>query len=217
LKQKLATSWNNLRQQVSKIQARQQYEISKAKDSLIFAREILRNPRAIGAALPSSPRLAKAMAAEVPLDAPGLVVELGAGTGIVTEALLRRGLPPDKLVVVELSPGLAAHLRRRFPHLRIIEGDAAHLHTLLGADFHNISTVVSSLPLRSLPGNVVYRIVRQFERGLRNGGTLVQFTYDPRGAHRMIEHFRQVSSRTVWQNVPPAKVLVFRHQGRAPG
>mgnify|MGYP000943509563 FL=1 len=113
----------------------------------LFTREIWANPRAMGAACPSTPSLASGMASWVPLDQEGWVVELGGGTGAVTTALLKHGVPPWKLVVVERSPTLASHLRQRFPQLRVIQGDAAQLTQLLGHDrTHGISSIVSSLP-----------------------------------------------------------------------
>jgi phospholipid N-methyltransferase len=223
LKRKLIESWNKLRRAPSGFPpidshrdkpsaAARPNGSNKVKDAALFAKEILLNPRAVGAALPSSARLSQLIAQTVPLDAPGLVLELGAGTGVVTEALLRRGLPPEKLVVVELSPNLAEHLRRRFPHLRIIEGDAVHLNRLLG-ESSLVSVIVSCLPLRSLPRDAVRRILRQFDHLLDHGGLLVQFTYDLRPQSHRLSNFTQISSFIVWQNVPPAKVMLFRHNG----
>jgi phospholipid N-methyltransferase len=177
----------------------------------LFAREILANPRAMGAACPSAPLLASSMAARVPLDRDGLVVELGGGTGAVTTALLEQGVPVWKLVVVERSPTLARHLRQRFPQLRILQGDAAHLTQLLGDDVaRRIDSIVSSLPLRSLQPATTRAIGHQFETLLEPGGLLIQYTYDLRGTHpRLLPYFRRLSSKIVWGNLPPARVEVF--------
>ena len=178
----------------------------------LFAREILSNPRAMGAACPSMPALAGCMASRVPLNRDGLVVELGGGTGAVTAALLRHGVPPWKLIVVERSPTLAHHLRQRFPHLRIVQGDAAHLAQLLEPDrARGIASIVSSLPLRSLQPAVTRAISHQFETLLEPGGLLVQFTYDLRGMRRrrLLPRFRCLSGKIVWRNLPPARVETF--------
>ena len=181
----------------------------------LFARELLANPRAMGAACPSMPALAGCMASRVPLNREGLVVELGGGTGAVTAALLRHGVPPWKLVVVERSPTLAHHLRQRFPHLRIVQGDAAHLAQLLELDrARGIGSIVSSLPLRSLQPAVTRAISQQFETLLEPGGLLVQFTYDLRGARsRLLPRFQRLSSKIVWSNLPPARVETFERVG----
>jgi len=180
----------------------------------LFTREIWANPRAMGAACPSAPALASRMAARVPLDREGLVVELGGGTGAVTAALLKRGVPAWKLVVVERSPTLAHHLRQRFPQLRIIQGDAAQLGQLLHHDrARRVSTIVSSLPLRSLHPTVTRAISHQFETLLEPGGLLIQYTYDLRGTQsRLLPHFHRLSSRIVWGNLPPARLELFERQ-----
>ena len=180
----------------------------------LFTREIWANPRAMGAACPSAPALASCMASRVPLDRDGLVVELGGGTGAVTAALLKHGLPPWKLVVIERSSTLVNHLRRRFPQLRIIQGDAAQLAQLLGHDrSRGVGGIVSSLPLRSLPPAVTRAIGHQFETLLDAGGLLVQYTYDLRGTQSgLLPHFRRRSSKIIWSNLPPARVEVFERE-----
>ena len=193
-------------------------DFAKASSLALFAKAMLVNPRAVGAACPSSARLAKAIASFVPIPQEGYVLELGAGTGSITAALLERGIDPERLILVELSSELAKHLRQRFPHLRLIHGDAVHLKTLLGEDYQRIESVVSGLPLRSLPRQVVYAVIRHFDRMLKNGGTLIQFTYDLRPRDQgLIKRFSHADSKIVWQNLPPARVDVFKHRGTASG
>ncbi len=180
----------------------------------LFTREIWANPRAMGAACPSAPSLASHMAAHVPLDRDGLVIELGGGTGAVTAALLKHGIPPWKLVVIERSPTLAHHLRQRFPQLRVVQGDAAQLAQLLDHDRpRGVSSIVSSLPLRSLHPTTTRAIAQQLETLLQPGSLLVQYTYDLRGVPpRLLPHFRRRSTRIVWGNLPPARVEVFERE-----
>src|SRR5258707_12647936 len=86
----------------------------------------------------------------------GHVIELGAGTGEVTKALLAAGIAPHRLALVERDPELAGFLRQNFPGPQIIEGDAAHLPGLLVANgVEHIAAVVSSLPLLSLPSDAL--------------------------------------------------------------
>ena len=176
----------------------------------LFAREILANPRAMGAACPSALALASGMAARVPLDREGLVVELGGGTGAVTAALLKHGVPPWRLVVVERSPTLASHLRQRFSQLRVIQGDAAQLNHLLGRPRPRLNSIVSSLPLRSLHPATTRAVAHQLQTALDSSGLLVQYTYDLRGTQiRLLPGFRRLSSKIVWSNLPPARLEVF--------
>src|SRR5215207_8736368 len=93
----------------------------------LFARELISQPAAVGAVWPSSSQLAKGMAACVPADGKGSIVELGGGTGAVTQALLERGIAPERLLVVERSPAFVQHLRARFPSVKVVEGDATKL------------------------------------------------------------------------------------------
>ena len=132
----------------------------------------------------------------------------------MTAALLKRGLPPWKLVVVERSPTLAHHLRQRFPQLRIIQGDAAQLSQLLSHEkTKSVGSIVSSLPLRSLHPATTRAISHQFETLLDWGGSLVQFTYDLRGTRSgLLPRFRKLSSKIIWSNLPPARVEVFERK-----
>ncbi|GAG27969.1 unnamed protein product, partial [marine sediment metagenome] len=97
----------------------------------VFFREIFTNPSSVGAVLPSSKSLANHIASQVPNHSDGIVLELGAGTGVVTQALLDQGVPEERIVVVEISNSLAKFLRRRFPKVNIVQGDASNLIQLL--------------------------------------------------------------------------------------
>ena len=182
----------------------------------LFARELLNQPSAVGAVWPSSSQLAKGMAARVPSDGDGLVVELGGGTGAVTHALLQRGIAPERLLVVERSPAFVQHLRSRFPAVTVVQGDATELADLVEPG-SQIDAIVSSLPLRSLPARDAMAIVAQWRALLAKGGTVVQFTYDLRGTgHRAPPGFLRRASDIVWANLPPARVLALESRGADP-
>ncbi len=179
---------------------------------LLFAREILRNPRTMGAGFPSTPRLARTMANFVPMSENELVVELGAGTGVITKALLQRGIPPERLISIEQSHSLAEYLHQRYPQARIIAGDALNLSKLLGSECQQVTTIVSGLPFRSLPHNVVHGIIEQIKLVLPKNGLLIQFTYDISGRTQFLpSEFQRVSHKIVWRNFPPARVDVYKH------
>jgi phospholipid N-methyltransferase len=178
---------------------------------ILFTREILRTPRTMGTGCPSSRRLAKAMASFVPLTKSKLVVELGSGTGVVTKALLQHGVAPERLVSIEQSANLADYLHKKYPQVRIIEGDAMQLCHLLGDDYQQVSAVVSGLPFRVLPQAVRQGIIKQIEKVLPQNGLFIQFTYDISGKTKLLpSQFKQVSHKTVWSNIPPARVDVYR-------
>jgi len=157
------------------------------------------------------------MASFIPYGFRGTIVELGAGTGVVTAALLERGIDSDQLIVVERSFELGQFLKNRFPSLTVIHGDAVFLDDLLrrhlGNEFRGVDSVVSSLPLKSLPAATVQAIGRQLDRLLVSRGQFIQFTYDlrpdPSGPFPPLS---KCASKIVWQNFPPARVDVFERR-----
>ncbi|MDM8565468.1 methyltransferase domain-containing protein [Candidatus Halobeggiatoa sp. HSG11] len=181
---------------------------------MVFAREVFRNPKAMGAACESSPRLAKAIADFIPIDEPNCVVELGGGTGRVTEALLQHGIAPNKLISIELSSAFADFLKHKFPQVRVIKGNALHLTELLGQDSENINTVICGLPFRTLPHMQVRDIVKQIDDIIsKNDGIYVQFTYDLSGSAPFLpHHFKRINHKIIWRNIPPARINVYKSE-----
>ena len=176
----------------------------------LFARSLLLNPRAMGALAPSSPKLSQLMASLVD-PANSLVLEIGAGTGAVTRALLARNVQPDRLIVIERDPSLAAFLRREFPGVRVRCGEAVHLSRILSDEsVGRVDTVVSSLPLRNLPPVDRIRNVRAMINALAHGGQLIQYTYFagcPIPSSRLGLEAELLGR--VWLNLPPASVWRF--------
>lgn len=193
-------------------------DLGSRAGTALFLKRWLRRPFAVGAVVPSGRLLAEAMArttfAEMK-DREGHVVELGAGTGEVTKALLAAGIAADRLALVERDPELASFLRRHFAGPRIVEGDAARLPKILAEQgIGSVSAVVSSLPLLSLPADVVRGIVEGVFDALPRGGALVQFTYGPAQPvpRSLSQALRLVGTRgpRIWRNMPPAVVWTFR-------
>jgi phospholipid N-methyltransferase len=182
-------------------------------DTAVFLQEVLTAPRMVGAIAPSSRHLAKAMAVWVPQNNRGFVLELGPGTGSVTQALLDRGLPPERLVAVEKSVKLADHLQNRFPRIQVVVGDALDLESLLARYLDHVklfSHVISSLPLLNFPPEVADRIARSVYSLMAPGAKFVQFSYHL-GNHKTkaLALFRPVKSKLVWLNIPPARISVY--------
>ncbi|MDD5279986.1 methyltransferase domain-containing protein [Acidithiobacillus sp.] len=178
-----------------------------------FTREFLRDPQAIGAVLPSSPFLARRMAAMVP-DGPGLVIELGPGMGPVTKALLARGIDASDLVLVEQAPTMVRHLRHQFPQLEVIEGDAARLQEMI-AHRGKVRAIVSSLPLRTIPQEIVARIFQQLPAVSQQGTVFIQFTYHFRSSCQGLPtEFRRGRPAMVLRNLPPARIDQFIFHGK---
>jgi len=188
--------------------------LATLNDTGVFLQEWLTNPRRTGAIVPSSKILAAEMARWLPIEANEYVLELGPGTGAVTQALIGRGLHPERLIAIEKNPKMAGILRDRFPRAHIITGDARHLDSLLQEQLNGhgtVGAVISSLPLRNFPADVAEELAGKIRALLSPKGKWVQYTYHlgkerPKGA----AHFRLLTSNVVWRNLPPARVSVYQ-------
>lgn len=183
-------------------------------DTTLFLQEWIANPQRMGAVAPSSPRLARAMADWLPADPDSYVLELGPGTGVVTEALLQRGLPQERLVAIEQNIKMARALREKYPRAQVIAGDAWKLDDLLRRrrePVEKVGAVISSLPLLNFPREDAERLADKIRSVLEPDGKWVQFTYRihklrPRGT----SSFKLRATKIVWFNLPPARVSVFQ-------
>jgi phosphatidylethanolamine/phosphatidyl-N-methylethanolamine N-methyltransferase len=184
----------------------------RLQDEARFIRTWLDKPLATGAISPSGPALARAMAAAVDPSGVGPVVELGPGTGPVTQALLERGIAEDRLILVEFDGDFCRLLRQRFPRATVIEGDAYRLsRTLRGHMVTPAAAIVSSLPLLTRPEAIRIELLRDAFDLMAIGAPFVQFTYGmvspiPRQAGGFVAKV----SPPVWLNLPPARVWVYR-------
>lgn len=187
--------------------------LRKISDTPLILWHYVSNPRRIGAVAPSSGWLARAMARWVEVPPAGWVIELGAGTGAVTEALLARGVPPQQLVAVETVPGLVEVLRRRFPEIRVLRGDARKLIELIrdALGTHTpVAAIVSGLPLRAFRPEDRARVVQGIHALLPPGGRWIQFRYRLRHEPALYwEGFHLRQSVVVWRNLPPARVVLY--------
>jgi phosphatidylethanolamine/phosphatidyl-N-methylethanolamine N-methyltransferase len=188
--------------------------IAALTDTTVFLQEWFANPQRTGSLAPSSPQLAAAMAHWLPADPESYVLELGPGTGAVTEALIKRGLREDRLVAIERNPKMARLLREKFPRAQIIIGDAWHLDHLLRSrrePIESVGAVISSLPLLNFPQAEAEALTQKIRAVLEPEGNWVQYSYhlgkkQVRGA----ASFQLRASKIVWFNFPPARVSVFR-------
>jgi len=176
----------------------------------LFLGEMLRRPKRLGAVAPSSDALARMMAAGLG-PATGMVVELGAGTGKITDAILARRVPQDRLCLVETNPAFAGLLRRRFPAAQVLELDARRIGE---TTLDGVGAVVSGLPLLLIPTPVQRQIVAGAFQVMRPGGVFIQFTY---GWRPPVDRVVREALGLEWEvspwvigNLPPARVYTFR-------
>jgi len=182
-------------------------------DEVHFIRSWLEKPLATGAVMPSGKMLARTMARYVDPEVAGPVIELGPGTGAVTEALVEQGIDPARLVLVEFNPVFCRLLRSRYPAATVVQGDAYGLRRLLG-DFlrQPAAAVVSGLPLVTKPFKLRLRLIADAFNLLIPGAPFIQFTYAIVGSPiptKLAGVAAEFSDR-IWMNLPPARVWVYR-------
>jgi phosphatidylethanolamine/phosphatidyl-N-methylethanolamine N-methyltransferase len=181
-------------------------------DDMRFIRTWLEKPLAVGAVTPSGRALARTMAAYVDASVPGAIIELGPGTGPITEALVAQGVDPLRLVLVEYDATFCALLRARYPGATVVQGDAYGLKRLLaGLIQEPAAAVVSGLPLFTKPLQTRLRLLFEAFGLMSPGAPFIQFTYNavpPMPAR--LDRVRAQASERVWMNIPPARVWVYR-------
>ncbi|MBR1234527.1 methyltransferase domain-containing protein [Bradyrhizobium sp. AUGA SZCCT0177] len=181
-------------------------------DEVRFLRSWIEKPLHMGAVMPSSKLLARTMAQYVDVDSKGPVVELGPGTGAITNALIEHGVDQKRLVLVEYNPGFCALLRDRYPHAKVVQGDAYKLRdSLLKVLDMPASAVVSGLPLVTKPMLTRLKLIRDAFTALAPGAPFVQFTYSVAPPiPKSLPGVSTEASERIWMNLPPARVWVYR-------
>lgn len=181
-------------------------------ENVIFLKSLLKAPLKTGAFFPSSKNLANLISNFVSIPEPDeYVIELGAGTGRLTAALLER-IPSSQLIILEMQPPLAKFLRKAFPLVTVIEGNAIDLLNVLPEQaIGNIKTIVSGIPMVNLRFHEQQQIVTAIKSVMKINGSLLQFTYRPGSplpssklalSQRYLGH--------VLLNMPPAAVWEYK-------
>ena len=192
----------------------------RVKEHGRFLTAFARNPQAVGAVAPSSRHLAAMIADDMGLQTADTVVELGPGTGVVTEAIAQRVRNGTLVLAVELNADLAAPLVRRFPRFHIINDSAERLVQHLrerGRD--SADSIVSGLPWAAFGEDLQDRLLSAVEESLRPGGRFATFAYVHASWLPPARRFRSklerrfsdvITTPVVWRNLPPAFVYRCR-------
>ena len=181
-------------------------------DEVRFLRSWIEKPLHMGAVMPSGRVLARTMAQYVDIKSTGPVVELGPGTGAITNALIEHGVDQKRLVLVEYNPGFCALLRDRYPQAKVVQGDAYKLRDSLWNVLDvPASAVVSGLPLVTKPMLTRLKLIRDAFAALAPGAPFVQFTYSVAPPiPKSLPGVSTEASERIWMNLPPARVWVYR-------
>jgi len=181
-------------------------------DEMRFFRGWISRPRAVGSVIPTSAVTARRMASVVN-PASGLpVLETGPGTGVITRAILARGVPAERLYAIEYSPEFAEHLRRHFAGINVVEGDAFDLDGTLGAGAPKLfDSVISGIPLLNFPVPARVAYLEALLSRVPQGRPVIQLTYGPKSpvppglGSYTVSHFDFVI-----RNFPPTQLWVYR-------
>lgn len=180
-----------------------------SSDFALFMGQLFRKPHQVVALAPSSKGLCAEMVAELD-PAKGPVIELGAGTGNITRAILDAGIAPQDCHSIEMNPDFCNRLRENFPGLNVYQMSAGDCGDL---PVKNVQAVVSGLPLLSMPTQLQRDILTGFAAKVRPGGDFVQFTYGPKPpAAKVVRDELDLNWRKsgkIWWNMPPARVYRF--------
>ena len=181
-------------------------------DEVRFLRSWIEKPLHVGAVMPSGRVLARTMAQYVDPHSSDPVVELGPGTGAITNALIERGIDQKRLVLVEYNPGFCALLRDRYPQAKVIQGDAYALRDSLWSVLSMpAAAMISGLPLVTKPMLTRLKLIRDAFAALAPGAPFVQFTYSVAPPiPKSLPGVKTEASERIWMNLPPARVWVYR-------
>lgn len=191
------------------------------RDGLGFFGNFLKNPTSVGAVLPSSRYLSRALVGYLGHLRPGeLVVEYGPGTGPMTAVIQERMPKGARYLGIELEPRFHDHLQRRFPTLDFHLGSAGDIERILGErGLPRPARIMSGLPFASLPPAVQDQVVAGLLWAMRDSECdfrTFQYVhaYRLRAAKRfralMLERFESFERiGPVVRNVPPAFVLRY--------
>ena len=185
--------------------------VDKIQGTKLFMLRVLRNPRQLGAVAPSSPQLGALLARHAAGTDDSPIVELGGGSGALTRAMLKAGIDPARIFVIELESTLAAYLKTAFPSVTVLHGNAAELNKILPPKIvGKVRRVVSGLPMINIPEPVRRQILESSFDIMAEDGAFLQYTYSPRSSiNAKAYHLKKKRLGTIFFNIPPATVWQY--------
>jgi phospholipid N-methyltransferase len=188
-------------------------------DHFLFMRKFFRHRRKIASIWPSSGFMARACISQVDFTSARLIVELGAGTGAITQAILGRISPQTRLLVVERDADFFRILRERFAdttdRIEFLKGDVEHLPQLMrdcGVGDGSVDAFISGLGTPSLPKAAQAGIFNAVARAGQPDAVFSNITEIPLYYLPFYRrHFQDVQFQFVPLNVPPGGIYHCRH------
>ncbi len=188
-------------------------------ENIEFLQAFLKNPTKVGSITPSSPELAQVMIDGVEPDPENIVIELGVGTGAITK-FIQDIVPDEKSYLgIELDSKLVDSLRKNFPGLNIVCGnamEAAEMHKSSGLGKPRF--IICCLPFVSLPAEVRDGVLGEVDKFMQQGCEFRTMQYahgyylpTARKFRRQMRqrYGKEKRSPLVVKNVPPAYTLTW--------
>ena len=182
------------------------------KEDIKFIKGWAKKPGAVGAIKPTGKIAARHMASLLPIETGLPVLELGPGTGVITQEILVRGIAPEKIVSVEYSREFYAYLVKKFPGVRFVHGDAFDLNQALAdIPFETYAGVIGAVPLLNVPKTMREDIIVESLKRVIPGGPFVQISYGPNPPTKAVPgKYTVEKSDRIFRNIPPAGIWVYR-------
>lgn len=181
-----------------------------ALQKMLFFYKFIRTPKAIGSVTPSSRHLANKMVSAVQWNEITSVAELGAGTGVITQAIHRSLKQETKVMLFERDSHLRKQLEQQHPGFTT-HSDAKSIHSVVRQQgLEHVDCIISGLPFANFPQQVRNDLMEQIVNSLKPDGLFIAFQYTLQMKKQLSKHFEIEAIQFVMLNVPPAFVYVCR-------
>jgi phospholipid N-methyltransferase len=181
----------------------------------IWYKNLLVNPTEIAALFPCSSETGKLMTAHLEGMDEGYILELGSGMGAITECILQRQVPEDKLILIEKNEDFADYLSHKYRDANVFAEDASNAKKLLHAQgICEVRHIVCSLPLVIMQQEQQLSILDVIFKLLHPQGCVSIVTYFVRCpiSKKVLDRYNKSSELfgfTV-KNIPPAYVYQIK-------
>jgi phosphatidylethanolamine/phosphatidyl-N-methylethanolamine N-methyltransferase len=188
-------------------------------ENMLFFKKWLKSPVQLGSFAPISIKLANLTANQLTIKEDTIIVEIGAGTGKLTRAILAKGVNVKKLAVVEIDKTMCLFIKHSLQRLydsgaelKVIEGDACNLAELIPHEWiSKVDYVVSNIPLFNMEDTIRKKIISA-ALGVLNpiSGSIVHVSCSPISPIKFMgSEILQKRVVSLWNNVPPGFVWKF--------
>jgi len=175
-----------------------------------FYKQFLKSRREIGSVTPSSRFLTKAIIKKIDFPRAKTIIELGPGTGVFTEQIIKKMSENCRLLVLELNEEMFKLLQAKItdPRVILVQGSASDILSIAQENnFSDADYIISSLPLTVMPESVTHRILASSQTILSVNGKYIQFMYTGVMKQRLKKYFSNIHQSFVFLNFPPAFIF----------